>query len=415
MGEGGHEHGIRPAEDADDGKEREDREHAGIFPHIAKPAERVVQPGAGVRRADVLRQAHREQPDDHGDEAEAINEVARRHAGPRHEDTRERRPDDSRAVHHRAVERDRIREILAAAHLDDERLPRGHVEGHHHAAERSHGDDLPRLHVAAPHEECEEQREHHRDDLCDDEHGALRMAIGDPAAPRGKKKHRPRGGRGHDAEQRRRAGHLIHQPAFRGAVDPIADERDELPDEKEPVVPVPECREHFPPTRGRFRDAHWCPDDLLRYSGWVFVGQAHRPHLTRLRPIAHEFIHRRAYDAHGRIIAAVRAVTVSSASCKASPGLCRESRLLRIKVGHVAVAIAEALRLAEPDAVNDGRVIQLIGNDRVLRAEQRLEKPAIRIEAGAVENRVLRPEKFAQLLFELLVHPLRAADETHAA
>ena len=84
---------------------------------------------------------------------------------------------------------------------------------------------------------------------------------------------------------------------------------------------------------------------------------------------------------------------------------------LRLQVGHVVVAVAEALGLAEADAVDDAGVVQLVGDDGVLLAEQRLEQPAVGVEAGGVEDRVVGAEELAERCLELLVDVLRAADE----
>ena len=65
------------------------------------------------------------------------------------------------------------------------------------------------------------------------------------------------------------------------------------------------------------------------------------------------------------------------------------------EVGQIVVAIAEALRFAEADAVNDAGVVEFVGDDGVLRSQQRLEEPAVGIEAGAVEKRVLGAEELA--------------------
>ena len=86
---------------------------------------------------------------------------------------------------------------------------------------------------------------------------------------------------------------------------------------------------------------------------------------------------------------------------------------LRLEIGHVVVGVAEALRLAQPDAVDDGGVVQRVGDDRVLLAEQRLEQAAVGVEAGGVEDGVLHAEEARDLRLELLVHVLRAADEAH--
>ena len=51
------------------------------------------------------------------------------------------------------------------------------------------------------------------------------------------------------------------------------------------------------------------------------------------------------------------------------------------ELGHVGVPIAHALRLTESDAVNDAGMIQLVAQHGVLVGEQRLEEPAVRVEA----------------------------------
>ena len=86
---------------------------------------------------------------------------------------------------------------------------------------------------------------------------------------------------------------------------------------------------------------------------------------------------------------------------------------LRFEIRHVVVAIAVALRLAEPDAVDDARVIQFVADDGVLFAQQRLEQPAVRVEAARVEDGVVGAEERGERRFERRVHALRAADEAH--
>ena len=87
---------------------------------------------------------------------------------------------------------------------------------------------------------------------------------------------------------------------------------------------------------------------------------------------------------------------------------------LGIEVGHVVVQVAEPLGFAQADAVNDAGVVQLIGNDRVLRPEQRLEQAAVGVEAGGVKDGVFGAEELADLGLELLVDALGAADEADA-
>jgi len=83
------------------------------------------------------------------------------------------------------------------------------------------------------------------------------------------------------------------------------------------------------------------------------------------------------------------------------------------KVGHVAVGVAVALRLAQAHAVDDRGVVERVGDDRVLFAQQRFEQATVGVEAGGVEDGVLGAEEVGDGLFQLLVQVLGAADEAY--
>jgi hypothetical protein len=82
---------------------------------------------------------------------------------------------------------------------------------------------------------------------------------------------------------------------------------------------------------------------------------------------------------------------------------------------HVRVRVPEPLGLAKPHAVDDRRVVERVGDDRVLLAEDRLEKTAVRVEARRVEDSVVQAQERGERLLELLVEVLRAADEAGGA
>ncbi len=60
-------------------------------------------------------------------------------------------------------------------------------------------------------------------------------------------------------------------------------------------------------------------------------------------------------------------------------------------------------------------MVELIGNHRILCAEEGFEQAAIGVETGGVEDGVVHTEKFRQPLFQLFVQGLRAADEPHGS
>ena len=84
-----------------------------------------------------------------------------------------------------------------------------------------------------------------------------------------------------------------------------------------------------------------------------------------------------------------------------------------LQVGHVGIGVTVTYGFAETHAVDDRGVVQGVGDDGVLLAEERFEDTPVGIETGGVENRVLRAEIVGNGLFELLVDVLAAADEAH--
>ena len=84
---------------------------------------------------------------------------------------------------------------------------------------------------------------------------------------------------------------------------------------------------------------------------------------------------------------------------------------LGVEVVHIVVLIAEPLGLAETDAVDDGGVVELVGDDGVLGPQDGLEEAAVGVEAGGVEDGVLHAHEPGDPRFQLLVDVLGAADE----
>jgi hypothetical protein len=96
--------------------------------------------------------------------------------------------------------------------------------------------------------------------------------------------------------------------------------------------------------------------------------------------------------------------------------LCRRHRLRQLLLQIYVVQVLEALlrlRLAQADAVDDAGVVQLVAEDRVPLAQQRLEDPRVRVEARPVQDRVLRAVERGKSPLQVLVDVLGAADESH--
>ncbi|SPX45653.1 Uncharacterised protein [Klebsiella pneumoniae] len=85
----------------------------------------------------------------------------------------------------------------------------------------------------------------------------------------------------------------------------------------------------------------------------------------------------------------------------------------RLQLLHIVVGIAEALRFTQTHAVDDRGMVQGVGDNGVFRAEQRFKQAAVGVETGGVEDRVFHTEEIGQLLLQLLMRILGAADEAY--
>ena len=56
-------------------------------------------------------------------------------------------------------------------------------------------------------------------------------------------------------------------------------------------------------------------------------------------------------------------------------------------------------------------MVQAVGDDRILRPQQRLEQTAIGVETGGEQDRIILAQELRQALLQLAVNVLGAADE----
>ena len=74
---------------------------------------------------------------------------------------------------------------------------------------------------------------------------------------------------------------------------------------------------------------------------------------------------------------------------------------MRFEVIHIVIFVAEALCLAQTDAIDDRRVIQFIRSNRVFSTKQRFKNAPVRIEARGIQNGFFGLQKGADFLFKL--------------
>ena len=117
-----------------------------------------------------------------------------------------------------------------------------------------------------------------------------------------------------------------------------------------------------------------------------------------------DFVHRRHVSVHGED-------AVGDDDAEALFLCCLK---LAFEVFHVGVSVAVAFCFAEAHAVNDGSVVESVGDDGVVGSEERFEDTAVGIEASGIEDGVLGVEIVRDGFLEFFVYILRAADEAHA-
>ena len=83
-----------------------------------------------------------------------------------------------------------------------------------------------------------------------------------------------------------------------------------------------------------------------------------------------------------------------------------------LQVPHVLVLVAILLGLGESDPVDDGGVVELIGEDGVLGAADLLKQPRIGVKTGGIEDRVFASVEFGNLVLQLFVNVLGAANKS---
>ena len=201
-------------------------QHHRVVPDIAQTLTDLGDRRRARTAADDRLNLHQPQADDHGDKADAIQKKAPRRSDEGERNAGNRRPDDARHLEDGRVQRNGVRQVLARVdHFHDESLPRRGVERIGHAEQEGKDDDVPRLHPAQEDIGAQDERKRHHAGLRCDEQVAFGDPVHDQAGPQREKKDRHRAGETDDAQIKRRAGQLIHQPGLGDVLHPRPDQR----------------------------------------------------------------------------------------------------------------------------------------------------------------------------------------------
>ena len=87
---------------------------------------------------------------------------------------------------------------------------------------------------------------------------------------------------------------------------------------------------------------------------------------------------------------------------------------LHLQIFHIIVGIPITRCFAEAHAIDDGGMIQCVGNDRIFGAQQRLKNTPVGVKCCRIKDGVFGLVKFSDALFQPLVNVLCSADESNA-
>ena len=185
-----------------------------------------------------LARPHEPEAREHGEEAERVDREADADAEGGDEDAGERGADHARAVEEARVERDRVRQLLPADHLERERVTAGRVED-----ERCPGGRGERVRepddLRAGKRQCRQcQGDDHRRRLRDHDEPPVVEAVRDNARDQAENCERGEAAEGEEADRDGRVRELDDVPGERDVLHPGSDEGDDLAREEQPVVPV---------------------------------------------------------------------------------------------------------------------------------------------------------------------------------
>ena len=184
-------------------------------------------------------QAHGVERGDDGEVADAVNEEAVAFAGNCDHHAGERRTDQARHIDHGRIQRDGVTQILFIFdHFHEERLAAGHVKRIDRALQSAKPDDFVNGDAVAQGECGEREGLQHRERLRDEQNIAAIQAVHPDSGEGREKKCGDLSREADDAQQERRAGEAIDEPAGREARHPRAHQRNALSTEVQAKISV---------------------------------------------------------------------------------------------------------------------------------------------------------------------------------
>ena len=188
VGEEGREHQNGHTAEGRGGHQSEDAPDVVVLPGITEAVDQVFPGRIRARRLE-FRQTHHQQTRDDRHKADPVDQEAHAFADGRDQQSGHSRTQNPGRIEHRRVQRDGIEKVVLAGHVDDERLPAGHVEGIDYTQEAAQRENVPDLHASGERQRGQGERLQHGKGLGDDDELLTRESVGRQARPeaRGRK------------------------------------------------------------------------------------------------------------------------------------------------------------------------------------------------------------------------------------
>jgi len=218
--------------------------------HPEQVADRSAFQHEGEALAEILRgvarmggrapggEPHRGQAGQDRQIAQRVPQEAPALTHPSHQDAGQGRAHHPGSVDHRRVQADRVGQVLAAHHLDRERLARGDVEGVGDPQQDGQDVQMPDLDLLGQGEGGQQTGQQHGGRLGLEQDAAAVEAVGHQASQRDDQEDGNLRGKADHPQLHRRAGQAVDQPGLRHGLHPGADQRDHLPRGEKAEVPV---------------------------------------------------------------------------------------------------------------------------------------------------------------------------------
>lgn len=207
------------------------------------PAPHLTRASRGDRNRAQLLGPHHSRGGQHGDVGDGVEREAQ--SVPRRDDEEagERGAEDPRGVRHRAVEGDRVGDVVERHHLVDERTSDGVVEREHAAAGQRGGVERHQRGVADERQRAQGEGLAHLQRLGDVEQHPLVEPVGDHPSPRGQHQDRTELARREYPDREPAARAVQHEQRQGHHGEPVPAVGDQLTDEEQSEVPHPKRRE----------------------------------------------------------------------------------------------------------------------------------------------------------------------------